>query len=159
MRRVQRLRQPFPPFTRSPAERSGWLRRQRSRPLAFAAPTVAPQCHKVRSLRVTVLTVLVVRRVRPTRLWVGCSTGRLRWPVLLASSRAGGKNGHNTKVQMTTALQIESANRGSAQRLQPNPSVEATSNSVALRAGQAGFAHSACPARSATLSAAPHFKR
>jgi hypothetical protein len=41
----------------------------------------------------------------------------------------------------------------------PNPSFEATSNSGPPRAGKAGFAHSALPARGVPLLAAPQFER
>lgn len=41
----------------------------------------------------------------------------------------------------------------------PNPSVEATTNSVPARADKAGSAHSALPARAVPLSVAPHLER
>jgi hypothetical protein len=44
-------------------------------------------------------------------------------------------------------------------QLRPNSSFEATSNSGPPRAGKAGFAHSALPARSVPLLVAPQFER
>ena len=44
-------------------------------------------------------------------------------------------------------------------RMTPNPSVETSPNSVPPRAGNAGFAHSAPPARGVPLSGSSHLKR